>query len=174
MSKPKCLFDMKVMKDTRGHQRTVSLFYELRHLTTYKEPCLFTLKEHDFKEYTSMYKVYMDSDSEYTAALKLLGSWSHWKKLTSCNWFKPYIDTWREERETREQSLAKETLVELVRQGNVTAAKELNNMSSTNKRGRPSKQEIAKRAKKEASIDTLVSRGLEVINAGKDKKDERH
>ena len=64
---------------------TKALFFENRHNTTVKTKAPYCLKPNDHelrgKVYKSMYLIYMSCDSEYEAAIKLLGNYQHWTKL---------------------------------------------------------------------------------------------
>ncbi len=150
-----------------GSQLTQGLFYEYRHQTTTKASPPYTLREIEWKGCISMYQIYMKEESEYEAALILLGSWSHWTRLCKCSWFKPYVTAWREEREIREAALGKKTLIEKAAEGNVSAAKELvHQVTKAKKRGRPSKNDIEAREAKEKRIDQRVVSLLERAPSG--------
>ena len=64
---------------------TKALFFENRFQTTVTEPAPYCLKSNDWEAkgvvYRSMYLIYMSCDSEYEAAIKLLGNFQHWTKL---------------------------------------------------------------------------------------------
>lgn len=110
---------------------TKALFQEHRHQTTVKVDAPYCLKanDHEYKGriYKSMYLIYMSCDSEYEAAIKLLGNYQHWTKLKRCVWFLPYVEEWNAELVLRESALAKSKLVKLTEAGNVTAARTLLN-----------------------------------------------
>ncbi len=110
---------------------TKALFYEHRHQTTVDMNAPYCLKanDHEFKgvTYRSMYLIYMSCDSEYEAAIKLLGNYQHWTKLKRCTWFLPYVEEWNAELRLRESALARAKLVQLTEAGNVTAARTLLN-----------------------------------------------
>lgn len=110
---------------------TKALFYEHRHQTTVELDAPYCLKanDHEFKGvvYKSMYLIYMSCDSEYEAAIKLLGNYQHWTKLKRCTWFLPYVEEWNAELRLRESALARAKLVMLTEAGNVTAARTLLN-----------------------------------------------
>jgi len=110
---------------------TKALFYEHRHQTTVDMDAPYCLKanDHEFKGvvYRSMYLIYMSCDSEYEAAIKLLGNYQHWTKLKRCTWFLPYVEEWNAELRLRESALARAKLVQLTEAGNVTAARTLLN-----------------------------------------------
>lgn len=122
---------------------TKALFYEHRHQTTVSVGAPYCLKanDHTFKgvTYKSMYLIYMGCDSEYEAAIKLLGNYQHWTKLKRCTWFIPYVEDWNAELVLREAALAKSKLVTLTEEGNVTAARTLLNEKkiATAKVGKP-------------------------------------
>ena len=99
---------------------TKALFMELSESPDVYPP-LFTLKDYDHNGFPSLYKLYMQYDSEYEAALQILGSWPHWKELCKCSWFKPYRNTWEAERLERDKAVAKKQLLNSALEGNVTA-----------------------------------------------------
>lgn len=145
-----------------GSQLTQGLFYEYRHQTTTTEKAPYTLKDVDWKGSKSMYKIYMSCASEYEAALKLLGSWSHWVKLTNCAWFQPYLEAWRHEVEIREAAIGKATIIQKALEGNVTAAKELvNQIKVKGSKGRPTKAQQEAYKDKMSAVDQKVVSILE-------------
>ncbi len=141
----------------KNRRRTNSLFEETIDVEQRKKfPPLYTLRENDYKVWQyedlivpSAKKIYVLSNSEYEAAIKLVGSWEHWEMLIANSWFTAGTDDptwvglneWRKEQDLRIRRDATSELVSLARQGNVTALKIL--MEGTEKkRGRPSKEEI--------------------------------
>jgi len=112
----------------------------------------------------------MESESEYEAAMKLVGSWGHWQKLLKC---KPFMDGsdesalwnglkfWRNEKLVQDQALAYNQLKISAAQGNVTAQKIiLEGDKKTSKRGRPSDAEVKKAAAAQAEKSTQVKNDL--------------
>lgn len=142
---------------------TQALFYEYRHKTTSKVQAPYTLKNYDVniggKHYRSMYMEYMACDSEYEAAIVLLGSYAHWQRLAATNWFAPYVDAWEEERNVRDDALARSVIVRLTEAHNVTAAKSLQSVSQKNKgksAGRPEKKGKRVPASGSAELDEML------------------
>lgn len=127
--RPKVGADLPI--DDRLVGCTKALFFENRHQTTVDIPAPYCLKPNDHTlygvTYRSMYLIYMSCDSEYEAAIKLLGNYQHWTKLKRCTWFLPYVEEWNAELVLRESALAKSKLVTLTEAGNVTAARTLLN-----------------------------------------------
>lgn len=143
---------------------TQSLFYEYRHKTTSKIQAPYTLKNYDVniggRHYRSMYMEYMACDSEYEAAIKLLGSFSHWQRLTKTKWFAPYIEAWEEERNIRDDALARSVIVRLTEAHNVTAAKSLQAVSQKSKgktAGRKPKGGERKPASANSELDEMLN-----------------
>lgn len=124
----------KEFKDKRGAHKTESLFVETiqGHVAKKYEP-LYSLRDYDHKGYPSAYQIYMDSVDEYEAAMTLLGSMTHWRKLCSLKWFiegRPEcqfdgLASWRLDLEARDHSTAKKTLIEEAENGSVAAARAL-------------------------------------------------
>ncbi len=154
-----CPFEKEQLASSTGMPLTMGLFYEFRHQG--EATPIYTLKEHDWKGCKSMYKIYVSCSSEYEAAIKILGSWSHWKKLCKCTWFKPYLEDWKEEVLIREAAIGKATLIEAAEDGNVTAAKELVNQLNKKSAGRPSKKDQEKDKHRRTAIDQKVVSILE-------------
>ena len=138
---PKRLDDLPI--DLAFNRCTKALFYEWRFQTTVKAKAPYTLRNHDYERdghvYLSMYQIYMTCDSEYEAAVKLLGSFPHWKKLKKCKWFQEYVEQWEAERNIRDEAIARSQLVKLAEMGNVTAARTLftNSKTKSKELGRP-------------------------------------
>lgn len=144
---------------------TQALFYEYRHRTTSKIKAPYTLKNYDVniggKHYRSMYMEYMACDSEYEAAIILLGSYAHWQRLAETAWFAPYLDAWEEERNIRDDALARSVIIRLAEAHNVTAAKSLQSVSQKNKgkktnAGRPKKGGARVPASGSAELDEML------------------
>lgn len=141
---PRERYDMPIPE--RFLKTTKGLFYEHRHQTTVKDKAPYTLRNMDFTDaaghlYRSMYMVYMQCDSEYEAAIELLGSYPHWKKLKRCSWFGDFVSAWEEERNIRDEAIARSILIRLAECGNVTAARTVfaNVKDAKGKIGRPPK-----------------------------------
>jgi hypothetical protein len=125
---------MSKYKADNGIQLTQGLFYEFN-----KPDAPYTLRSEDYVskkgiEYKSVSALYRDCNSEYEAAIKIVESWEHWKKLCSLDWFvKGHetsaglkyqgLDNWKEEQELRKKSVSETVLMDEVVNGNVTAAK---------------------------------------------------
>lgn len=124
---PKIGDKLPIAKEFVGN--TQALFFEYRHQTTVATPAPYCLKPNDHTlngiTYRSMYLIYMSCDSEYEAAIKILGSYPHWLKLKNTSWFAPYLEDWNAELRLREEALARSKLVSLTERGNVTAARTL-------------------------------------------------
>jgi hypothetical protein len=141
---------------------TQGLFFEYRFQTTCKTTAPYCLKPHDHSldgvTYRSMYLIYISCDSEYEAAIKLLGNYAHWLKLKRCTWFLPYIEEWNSEIELRECALAKSKLVTLTEAGNVTAARTLLNSKKIASVGKPIKNGHRKSDIVLGDLDAMLER----------------
>lgn len=160
---PKELLDLPIpirfLKTTKG------LFYEHRHHTTVNEKAPYTLRTQDFIDsaghiYRSMYMVYMKCDSEYEAAIALLGSYHHWQKLKRCSWFQDYVQSWESERNIRDEAIARSILVRLAECGNVTAARTLyaNAEKTKGKIGRPTKGGQREESSGDTELEQMLQR----------------
>lgn len=115
--------------DRRGALKTELLFQETikaDRLENYSP--MFTLKEQD-TDLPSAYKIYMSSTDEYEAAMKLLGSMRHWRRLCGLKWFMEGIPmsgfdgirSWRRDMELRDKSVSKKQLLDAAEAGVVSA-----------------------------------------------------
>lgn len=127
-----------MFKSSNGVQLTQSLFFEFGN-----KEALYTLKQYNHKQYKSVYLMYMDAVDEYDAAMKIVGSLDHWRKLCDLNWFMEGkvqgsgdqvtrlsgLRQWREDMKQRDASRAKKQLLEQAEQGSVPAQRILLDMS---------------------------------------------
>ena len=107
MKQFECMFDQARLRSTNNIMKTEGLFIEYASKINstahrYNAEPVYTLRDSDRTDYPSMYLIYMDSATEYEAAIRLLGSWRHWKKLCQSPIFTPYLEEWQEERKIRE------------------------------------------------------------------------
>lgn len=156
---PKTGTALPISKDLVGC--TQALFFEYRHQTTSGVLAPYCLKSYDHeyqgRNYRSMYLIYISCDSEYEAAIKLLGNYAHWLKLKATSWFAPHLEAWNEELTLREEALARSKLVALTEAGNVTAARTLlGNKKSTV--GKPRKNAQRKNDINTDDLDSMLRR----------------
>lgn len=91
----------------QGVYFTKGLFYEM--IQSVDKPNVqYTLKDEDHAGLPSLKRLYLEEadPTEYTFATKHLGGWEHWKKIRECEWFKPHLESWREELELKMKSEA--------------------------------------------------------------------
>lgn len=135
--------------DRRGALKTELLFQETiksDRLENYTP--LYTLKEND-TDLPSAYKIYMSSADEYDAAIKILGSMRHWRRLCGLKWFMEGIPmsgfdglkAWRKDMEMRDKSTAKKQLMISAEDGNVSAQRALYLNDEPKKRATKTKAE---------------------------------
>lgn len=132
------------LKGDNGILLTQKLFVEFG-----DEQSPYTLKAQDVEKdgttYVSLYRVYMESADEYEAAMRLLGSMKHWRKLCGLKWFQEGweehgfdgLNLMREDMLNRDRSSAKKELLKAAAIGNVSAMKILYDQSAVKK---PTKQ----------------------------------
>jgi hypothetical protein len=144
---------MPEYKDGQGRYITRGLFLETITPGFDFDPP-FTLKNYDHLGKASMKKVYMsyNDPTEYQFAIDVLGSWEHWEKLCNTEWFRPIVEEWRTEMETKVRSLGVSQMAMLALEGKESAAKWLAEGGWSKKRGRPSKAEIEGEKKKAARV----------------------
>jgi hypothetical protein len=98
-----------------------------------KWPSLYSLAEDEKRGLPSAYQIYMNSIDEHDAALKLVGSHRHWRKLCSLKWFMEGapdwgydgLVRWRIDMVNRDRSLAKGILLANTKKGDTPSAKRL-------------------------------------------------
>jgi len=155
--------DLSILLDSGGRARTASLFEESIAPVTVAAGLkpLYTLSNRETKSgLPSAYLIYMSSIDEFDAALRLVGSLTHWRKLCKCKWFAEGklegpgrrfdgISIWREDMRMRDASMAKRVLLEAAKNGDVASSRKILDMAtdkSVASVGRPG----TKQAKKEA------------------------
>lgn len=168
-----------LLKDKMGRYRTASLFREAYTGGEGDLAPLWSLKDKDHKnELPSLRRAYIASldPTEYTIALQALGSWAHWEKLRRLNWFSEHVDLWQEELEVALRSSAVLEAIDSSRSGKTrfSAAKWIAEGGyKGSKRGRPSKDEVARAVRVEARLDEQIEAdaervGLRVVSNGTD------
>ena len=158
---------MTTYKAANGIQLTQGLFYEFN-----KPDAPYTLRSEDYVskkgiEYKSVSALYRACDSEYEAAILIVESWEHWKKLCSLDWFVTGhettaglryqgLDAWKEEQELRKKSESETMLMGMIKEGNVTAAKFMFEQHGKQAiKGRP---ETKKPKVKTSNVESLYAR----------------
>lgn len=153
--------------------RLSSLFLESK----YDETAPYTLSDADKtykgKVYPSLYKLYiqMADITEYNFANTYLESYQHWDALCGEEFFKPVVARWRKELELKVKSGA---LLEIIAQSasddprkRLEAAKYLYEKvgiaGNKSTRGRPSKDEVTKEAKKMATEQKIIDKHWEEL-----------
>ena len=144
--------DRSVLKDMRGVIKTQSLFLESQqYKLKAKYPPLYSLTEEEREGLPSAYQIYMHSSDEYEAAMKLVGSLRHWRRLCALDWFMDGIPEkmfeglkqWREDMRLRDISEAKSQLRIAAQKGDTASARKLLDSSKTTEEkkgpGRPTK-----------------------------------
>ena len=146
-----CKYTALDFKDVRGVYKTESLFCETISPQSKKSYTpLYTLKDHPHRGLPSAYEIYAQAIDEYDAAMSIVGSMAHWNKLCSLKWFLDGregifrgINAWRDEMKARDRSIAKKTLLERVKEGDVSASRALLNLAEDkNTRGRAKKPKL--------------------------------
>lgn len=129
----------KLLRASNGIQITEALFEEtIQPGSREKFDPLYSLKEYENRGKPSAYQVYINSVDETEAALKLVSSLAHWRKLCSLRWFmegRPEIgfeglSQWRQDMAARDALEAKKVILRLSDDGNLNAAKALDKLAS--------------------------------------------
>jgi len=155
-----------------NQRKSKQLFFETT--LSDKSTCLFTLKPVDHEGLPSLYRLYMETDdpTEYLFATRYLDGWDHWETLCECTWFKPYISKWRRELEIKHRALALKNIKSLANNPNSKEYHQANKFlvssgwqepTEKNRRGRPSKEEVAQAAKEMADERRSLDEDFERI-----------
>lgn len=144
-----------------------------------RDGAFYSLKDYDYtwrdKTYKSLYLLYMaESDlTEYNFACKYLADWQHWQLLTECDWFKEYLERWRNELSLKLKAEALAKVIEESRKSGregLSASKYLLEKGwepkETGGKGRPSKEDIRQEANRIATDNHLVNDHLEQLGLG--------
>lgn len=161
-----------IFRTENGQLRLQSLFRECRRNTD-KDLAVYTLYDEDVTidgtEYKSLYKLYMacEDPTEYLFAMKHLAGWEHWERLSSAEWFQPYVTRWRKELELLLRARALKNLIFDAENGGktaydankflVNAGWKPKDLPAPGKRGRPSKEEVQKEAQAQADLERRLA-----------------
>ena len=139
-----------------------------------KDAVLYTLKDHDYRGYPSMYRLFLESTTldptEYSFAMSYLDGWEHWEQLQECEWMKPYVERWRKEAELKLKSKALVRVIELADSGGkdgYLAAKYLLDdgwrpkTKAQSQVGRPTKAMIKQVASEKVELDRRLKEDME-------------
>lgn len=155
-----------VLFDVRGARRTASLFLE----TTMDSnlPPVFTLRDFEKNGLPSAYVMYLESDTEYDAAIKMVGCMTHWRILCAKPWFmngnpdKNFLGLaqWRLDMAARDATEAMRVIKDQVANGDKQAAQFLLNYATKGEfagKGRPAGTKKTPSKKKGGSKVTDIS-----------------
>lgn len=143
-------------KDTKGHWRTISLFYENYTSSSVKYNPLYTLKDEDItvdgKVLPSIQRLYLELNdpTEWLVATTLFGGWRHWETLCAQVWFKDIVDSLRYQLDLKIKSAAIQALLNThtSESQKFIAKGEYKNPG----KGRPSKRDLDHQKLKESAI----------------------
>jgi len=151
------------LKGENGMFLTEGLFYET---SPNKKYAMYSLKEqsHDEENYPSAYKIYMESTDEYEAAMKLVGSMQHWRKLCGLKWFlegrveagHTGLNKWREDMRMRDENIAKKVLLEKAKEGDIQAAKKLFDEAKRGAKGVAGQKRTPKKQQKDSLEASII------------------
>lgn len=109
-------------RDEWGRLLYSKLFYE-RTIPATRGKVLYTLKDQDHEGAESLYKNYLTigDPTEYAFATEYFESYEHWLTLTQQAWFKPYLERFRRDLETRIRSKALKAIITEAKSGSKNA-----------------------------------------------------
>jgi hypothetical protein len=140
---------------------------------------MWTLKDEAAGGLPSLKALYLacGDPTEYSFAMEAFGSWNQWLKIKASKAIGPYLEGWDMELELKLKSDGLRSVIGEAKGGgksSFNAAKYLANgdWNKATKRGRPSKEEVAKELKIAAKLDAEFADdatriGLSVINGDK-------
>lgn len=153
------MIDKSLFKNASGAFITKGLFWETALIT--KENCVYTFKDEDIEReisgsvrlLPSIRRLYLEinDETEYRFAKECFYSWSHFKKLLECSWFKDYLSDMREELSVMNESRAREVILKKAESGDYHANKHIVSEITGSRKstvGRPSKEKIRQEANK--------------------------
>jgi len=150
------LFPREKFIDVMGRPLTQALFLETG---DYSDFALYTLKDvdHEYKGkiYPSIKKLYLEIEdpTEYRFVDKCFLNWKHWVRICENVKIAAHINEWRMELEIKLRSDAVKQAITHAKNGTFQAAKWLADKGWTNPgAGRPSKEDVAKERKIQATI----------------------
>ena len=166
-----------------GHFRwlTQSLFYETSDVP---DNIIYTLKGDDFKGFPSLKRLYLETSdlTEYEFATTHLGGWHHWQTLCKSPFFQTYLAEWRTELELKLKAMALRNIVDEAKGGEknsfsankfLVARGWIDKETEPNRRGRPSKEEISRKAEEIAFEDKQIQEDLERLGICPDSPSSR-
>lgn len=116
--------EIHVPKDM--NRATAAMFWEKRHEARLKQrgkKPLFNLSMRDHDDTLSFPQLYYQCDSDYEAAMVILGSFEHWQRLCKAPWFAEKLAQWQEEKALRDVAHGRAKIRELADKGNLAACK---------------------------------------------------
>lgn len=159
-SKEAPILEQSVFKAETGQLFTRQLFWEFNN--TEVDRVMFTLREYDIeidkedgtkRTIPSLYRLYIELGdiTEYEFANKYFYSWRHWQIISNGNWFKEYIERWREELKVKFAAEALNAVRNLAK-GDTRDSFQANKYlldkgwAVSPRKGRPSKESVKKEA----------------------------
>ena len=121
--------DSSKYKDGTDRWRT-GIFYRDKKLSPY---AAYTFEEGR--------QVFLESSTEYEAAMKFVTSWEHWKEIVKSPSCAPMVALWREEKLLKDQTKARKILWESAEKGNHTAARFIYEAKKEERQQRQKQQE---------------------------------
>jgi len=165
------MFSTDQLKDSNNAPLTQSLFVETNGTT--KAPIM-TLGDHDLKMgdkvLYSLKRIYMEEQDpeEYKVAMRVFGSWAHWKRLLDNKKIMKYILQYREELDVSIRSEAVRSLIKSATDEGVkgvSAAKYIAEKGwKKRKAGAPSKEEVKYELKVQAEMDSDLADDMKRLN----------
>ena len=109
-------------RDEYGRLLYSKLFFE-RTVPATRGKVLYSLKDQDHEGYSSLYLKYLSiqDPTEYAFATECFESYEHWLILTKQEWFRPFLERFRRDLETRIRSKALKAIITESRSGSKNA-----------------------------------------------------
>ena len=165
------MFEQNQLRDSNNAPLTQSLFVETN--GTQKDPIM-TLGDNDLKmngnTLYSLKKIYMEEadPEEYKVAMRIFGSWAHWRRLLDNKKIMKYIVQYREELDVSIRSGAVRSLIAsamLDSPKGISAAKYIAEKGwKKRKAGAPSREEVKSELKAQVEIDAELEEDMKRLN----------
>ncbi len=100
-----------VFRNENGKRMTHLLFYET--CMGNHTHVMYTLKDKDYKGYTSLYRVYMEMEdiTEFEFATRYFESFEHWERVSKTAAIKDHANRWRKELTLKLQARALKSII---------------------------------------------------------------
>lgn len=163
-------------RNTMPRRPLQTLFWETRAQYPDSNNIKYTLKDQDHNGYPSLYRLYMEMEdtTEWEFAQAYLEDYQHWMALCECTWFKAHAERWRHELQQKLRARALRSIKQVAnddQKDSYAANKYLLDKGyatpepPSSRRGRPSKDHIAREARRLAEEANIIKEDSERLTS---------